>query len=68
MKRDGIVIPEVHTGATPSFTDDLVAESFNTLVRVKQSCHAVDNTTRLQFKVTDAEALVCFANVVIELV
>lgn len=65
MKRDGIVIPEVHTGATPSFTDDLVAMSFNTLIRVKQSCHVVDNTTRLQFKVTDAEDLVYFANVVV---
>lgn len=47
MERDGIAILEAHTGATPSFTDDLVAVSFNTLVRVEPSCHAVDNTTRL---------------------
>lgn len=65
MERDGIDVPEAHTGATSSSTDDLVAVSFNTLVRVKPSCCAVDNTTRLQFKVTGSDALVYFANVVV---
>ena len=65
MERDGIDVPEAHTGATSSSIDDLVAVSFNTLVRVKPSCCAVDNTTRLQFKVTGSDALVYFANVVV---
>lgn len=65
MERDGIDVPEAHTGATSSSTSDLVAISFNTLVRVKPSCCAVDNTTRLQFKVTGSDALVYFANVVV---
>lgn len=65
MERDGIDVPEAHTGATSSSTDALVAVSFNTLVRVKPSCCAVDNTTRLQFKVTGSDALVYFANVVV---
>ena len=64
-ERDGVDVPEAHTGAASSSTDDLVAVSFNTLVRVRPSCHAVDNTTRLQFKVTGSDALVYFANVIV---
>lgn len=65
MERDGVDVTESHTGATSSSTDDLVAVSFSTLVRVRPSCCAVDNTTRLQFKVTGADALVYFANVLV---
>ena len=65
MERDDIAITEAHTGATSSSTSDLVAVSFSTLVRVRPSCCAVDNTTRLQFKVTSSDTLVYFANVVV---
>ena len=65
MERNGVDIPEAQTRATPSSTGDLVSVSFNTLVRVNPSCCAVDNTTRLQFKVTDSDTLVYFANVVV---
>ena len=65
MERDGIDVQEAKTGATSSSTSDLVAVSFSTLVRVRQSCCAVDNTTRLQFKVTGSDTLVYFANVVV---
>lgn len=65
MERDGVDVPEAHTGATSSSISDLVVVSFSTLVRVKPSCCAVDNTTRLQFKVAGSDALVYFANVVV---
>lgn len=65
MERDGIDVQEAKTGATSSSTSDLVAVSFSTLVRVRPSCCAVDNTTRLQFKVTGSDTLVYFANVVV---
>lgn len=43
MERDGIVILETHTGATSSYTSDLVDVSFITLVGMKTSCCAVYN-------------------------
>lgn len=65
MERDGVDVPEAQTGAASSSTSDVDAVSFSTLVRVRPSCCSVDNTTRLQFKVTGSDALVYFANVVV---
>ena len=65
MERDGVDVREAQTGASSSATNDLVPVSFSTLVKVKPSCCVVDNTTRLQFKVTGSDTLVYFANVIV---
>lgn len=65
MENNGVEVPEAQTKAASSSTTDVRAVSFSTLVRVRPRCCSVDNTARLKFKVTGADALLYFANVVI---
>lgn len=65
MERNGVEVNDAQTGATSSSTSDVKALSFSTLVRVRPNCEAVDNTTRLQFKVIGSDALIYFANVLV---
>lgn len=65
MERNGVEVNDAQTGATSSSTSDVKALSFSTLVRVRPNCGAVDNTTRLQFKVIGSDALIYFANVLV---
>lgn len=65
MESNGVEVPEAQTSATSSSTTGVEAVSLSTLVRVRPNCCAVDNTARLQFKVTGSNALVYFANVVV---
>lgn len=65
MTRNGVEVPEAKTGATSTNAIDVRAVSFSTLVRVMPNCAAVDNTARLQFKITGANTVVYHANVVV---
>lgn len=65
LERNGVEVQEAQTGASSSATSDMQSVSFSTLVRVRPNCCAVDNTVRLQFKVTGTDALIYFANVVV---
>jgi hypothetical protein len=64
MLADTVVVPEALAVATSASTTDYVNLAFTTLVRVKPSCCAVDNTTTLTFLNTNADILFN-ANVVI---
>lgn len=65
MERNGVEVNEAQTGALPASTSVITPMSFSTLIRVRPSCESVDNTARLQFKVTGANVLFYFANVVV---
>ena len=65
MQNNGVDVYSAQAGATSSSTSDIENIEFTTLVRVRPNCCAVDNTTRLQFKVTGSNVLVYFANVVV---
>lgn len=64
MLADTVVVPEALAVATSASTTDYVNLAFTTLVRVKPSCCAVDNTTTLTFLNTN-EDILFNANVVI---
>ena len=64
MLSDNVVVPDALAVATSTSTTDYVNLAFTTLVRVKPSCCAVDNTTTLTFLNTNADILFN-ANVVV---
>lgn len=65
MQNKGVDISSAQAGATSSSDTDIENIDFTALIRVRPSCCSVDNSARLQFKVTGSNALVYFANVVI---
>lgn len=65
MENNGVAVNSAQACATSESITDIENIEFTALVRVRPSCCSVDNTARLQFKVTGSNALVYFANVVV---
>ena len=65
LQNNGVAVPGATSSATSASTTDLVAISFNTIIRVLPCCSAIDNTTNLTFVNTGEEAVFSNVNVTI---